>query len=504
MKDWFYMLPNEKIGPRYAEAIRLAAEIENAYKKHKVPIKIPPKNYDPIYGDGFKFRVDPKKDTSVEKFEKLVLTVQYDLKLPFLQAVRENGKLYLITSPSNSLSVNNDLKLLLECPGYKKDFKKMQIVHPVGIDQNGNPIVCDLVEYPHVMVSGTTRSGKSTSLKCLLVSLLQYPSKYINILIADRGSDLAVFKNAPHLSCPIIRDPETLENVLLILKEEMERRNQLIFSDKANLKKLPYIVCVIDEFAWFIDEISNNTKSEKVIKAVSDILRFGRHSKIHLVLSIHDPKQDIAKIELGDIRVRLVFQTVNARKSSTAFGAGGAESLDGCGEMIFHHVNKQHRLKGFYMNDRKIRSEILKSIQNSFEENILNTYKFIISDEDLQKKKEAGSNHIIDSYSEQATYRKQDDDNQKFAGIVLWALTQQSVSISAIQKRFSAGFDRAKSIHEKLLEYKIIGKSSAKQAQKVLPKSVEDIPTELRTFLSKYVSEDDIENAINRRIINEQ
>ena len=503
MGDWIYQLSNEKIGPRYAKAIRLAAEIENAYKNHKVPIKIPTKDYDPIYGDGFKFRVKLKKGITVEKFEKSVLTVQYALKLPFLQAIRENGVLYLITSTPNPLPLNNSLELLLESPGYKEDFDKMHIVHPVGIDQNGNPIVCDLVEYPHVMVSGTTRSGKSTSLKCLLVSLLQYPSKYINIIMADRGNGLDAFENSAHLSYPIIHDPETLENVLLLLKDEMEKRNQLTFSDKALFKKLPYIVCVIDEFAWFVDEM----KSEKAINIINDILRFGRHCKIHFVLSIHDPKQDIAKIELGDIRVRLVFQTVNARKSSTAFGSGGAELLSGNGEMIFYHGGEQYHLKGFYIDDKDIRAEL----QNHSYLCSLNSatyprgkYGFTITKEDIYRKNKDIEPFVFEYTSEQTTKQRRNDNNEEFANIVLWALTQQSVSINAIQKRFSAGFDRAKSIHEKLLGYEIIGKSSAKQAQKVLPKSIENISTELRTFLAKYVSKDDIENAINQRIMEEQ
>ena len=497
--DDFIFMEN---GPQLLKADQLARKIEEGYQAYNAPIKICKSDYNPCYGDGFKFIVKLKKKTQVEKFIKLVASVQYKANLPFLQAVQERGNLYLITSTPNSLSFNNDLKLLLKSPGYKTDFAKMEIAHPVGIDQNGNPIVRDLVKYPHVIVSGTTRSGKSTALKSLLVTLSQYSVQKINIIIADIGNGLSDFKDLPHLSCSIIRDPEILANTILLLQDEIKRRIQLEDTDKASLERLPYIICVIDEFAGFIGKI----KSEKVIDAMTYILGFSRHCKIHFVLSIHDPKQEIAKIELGSMRVKMVFQAVNTRKSITALGTGGAESLAGNGEMIFEHAGEKLRLKGFNVDDTEIHIKILESLQHSLvEEPSIERRQFTISDKDLQKKKIETSEQIIDIYSGQTiTHKKQNDDNQKFASIVLWALAQPSVSVNLMKNECHVSDKNANAFFEHLINFKVLGEKTAKGRLKVTVQSIEDIPTELRTFLSKYVSESIIENAINQRIMNAQ
>lgn len=369
MKKW-NTIPFSADDLKLYQADELACKIEECYWKCNVSIKIRKKGYNPCYGDGFKFEVKLNDGTHVESVEKLIPTVKYRLRLPVLLPIKENGVLYLATSTNHSLSLNNDLSHILKSKEYDSDFDTMKIAHPVGVDSNGNAVICDLVEYPHAMVSGTTRSGKSTALKCLLVSLAKYLPKDVNILIADRGAGLSMFAGLPHLSYPIIHTPDKLATVMMIIKDEMKRRTDLALSDQMSFEKLPYLVCVIDEFAWFIDEISSKKESEKVIKVINDILRYGRHNKIHLFLSIHDPKQEIAKIELGDIRVKMVFQTVNSRKSSNALGSGGAEKLNGSGEMIFDHISTSYQLQGFYIDDDKIDLEIQNNRQGFLDTDI--------------------------------------------------------------------------------------------------------------------------------------
>ena len=365
MREWGDNIPFNDDDLKEYEIYNLACDIEDCFMEYNVPIKIRKKGYDPRYGNGYRFEVDLKYGTRIENVEKLILTVQFKLKLPVLQIIKEGGKLYFTTATVRPVSSDKNLEKILKSEKYISEFEKKEIAHPVGVDFDGNVMICDLVEYPHAMVSGTTKSGKSTALKCLLVSLLKYSPDKMNFIIADRGAELSKFDGLPHLSYPIIYKPEELAYVFLCLKDEMERRNVLRREDEPSYLKLPYIVCVIDEFPWFIKEIDRNKRTEKVVEIINDILRFGRNTKIHLVLSIHDPKDEISIIEKGDIPVGLTFQTVNSRKSMNALGGTGADKFSGSGEMNFHYKGKDYHLQGVYMDDNKIGS-VVQYIKGNF------------------------------------------------------------------------------------------------------------------------------------------
>lgn len=501
-EKWGTGIPFSDEDLKMYRARELAKKIEDCYKHYDVRIKIRKKGYNPCCGDGFKFEVKLKDGTRVEKIEGLTRTIGVALQLPNLQLVTENATLYLTTFTPLTASLNNSLQRVVESEEYKSAFEKMRIAHPVGVDIYGEALISDLVEYPHALVSGTTRSGKSTALKCLLVSLLQYTPDEVNLLVADRGAELSRFNGLPHLSYPIIYMPEDLACVSLLLKDEMERRNVLRREDEPSFSKLPYIVCVIDEFPWFIDEISTNRRTEKVVKIINDILRYGRNAKIHLVLSIHDPKSDIAIIEKGDIPVGLVFQTVNARKSMNVFGGAGAEKLSGEGEMYFYRGGKQYHLKGVYMDDGEIDLEV-RNIKLAFfnSEFPRGEYGFSISDVDLEKKKEEIADHISVSISGKDIDTNAEERERKFVDVTRWVLSQRSVSVNLIRNNCSVGDKYAQGFFEKLQSYGVIGGAAEKGRREVCPQSIEEIPNELREILSRNdVSDDEIAIAISKRM----
>lgn len=503
MKKWSDTIPFSADDLKLYEADRLARKIEECYWDCNVSIKIRKKGYNPCCGDGFKFEIKLNGGTRIESVEKFISTVQYKLKIPVLKAVKENGVFYLATYTSHTLSLDNNLSRILKSEEYRSAFKMMNIAHPVGVDSNGNTVICDLVKYPHAMVSGTTRSGKSTALKCLLVSLAKYSNEVVNLLIADRGAELSMFADLPHLSYPIIHTPNKLATVIMLLKDEMKRRTDLELSDQNRFEKLPYIVCIIDEFAWFIEEIDNSKKSEKVKKIINDILRYGRHNKIHLILSIHDPKQEIAKIELGDIRVKMVFQTVNSRKSSTALGSGGAEKLNGSGEMIFDHINSSYQLQGVFIDDDMIGSEIPNTwvVFSADYNGVLQKYDFTISDEDMKTKEAETEEYIIKNSTGEDNSGSKDEQEGKFVEVVLWVLAQKSVSINSIQEEHPVGNKYAKIYFQRLRSLGVIGDIIEKGRREVLPQSIEEIPDDLKDFLSHYnVSDDKIMEAISKRV----
>lgn len=503
MTKWSDTIPVSYGDLKLHYAAVVADAIEDCYSEYNVPIKIRKKGYDPCYGNGFKFEVNLKYGTPIEKVKKLIPTVQLMLKLPAFQAIQEGGNLYFIIATVHPVPSNNKLEEILGSEEYISEFERMELAHPVGVDFEGNVMICDLEDYPHAMVSGTTRSGKSTALKCLLVSLLRYSPNKMNFIIADRGAELSKFDGLPHLSYPIIYKPEELAYVFLCLKDEMERRNVLRREDESSYLKLPYIVCVIDEFPWFIKEIDRNKRTEKVVEIINDILRFGRNTNIHLVLSIHDPKDEIAIIEKGDIPVGMTFQTVNSRKSMNALGGAGADKFSGSGEMNFHYKGKDYHLQGVYMDDNKIGS-IVRYIKDNFSgcESPKGEYGFLISGEELEKKKKDTDGYSMELASGKVSSNRNDDEKgSKFVKVVLWALSQTNVSANSIQQECKVSNNNAKQYYENLQSLGVLGEVGERGRRKVLPQSIEEISGDLKDILFHYnISDDEIMDAINKRV----
>lgn len=499
MAKWKSSIPGF---PEY-DAYELAHKIEDCYKKHNAPIKIHKSGPVPFYGNGYKFAVNlEQSEAPVGKIERIVDDIQFTLHLPALKAIRENGVLYLVTSGTDLTLKNNNLLQIIASDKYKSVFEKMKMAHPVGVSENGDVMICDLEDYPHAMVSGTTKSGKSTALKCLLASLLKYPPDKMNFLVADRGVELNKFRDLPHLSSAIIHTPEDLAYALLLLHDEMERRNELIRESQEDFSVLPYIVCIVDEFPWFIDAIKGNKQTEKVVKAINDILRFGRNTKIHIVLSIHDPKDDIAIIEKGDLPVSLVFQTANTRKSMNVLDGAGAQKLKGRGDMNFRYHGETHHLQGVYITDEEIAGLVQFIIEQSEYDSQFprGRYGFSISNKDIEEKRAEAVRYITNFSTEMDNSNKYNDKDLKFAQVVLWVLSQACVSVNLIQTELHVANKYADKFFKDLKSYEVIGDITEKGRRKVTPKSIEDIPDELKEFLSRQgITDDKIKEAIEKR-----
>lgn len=487
--------------PELIEAYQKAVDIEDCFHEHDVKIKIRKKDYDPCYGDGFRFLVKLKDKTRVEQINKLIPTVRLKLKLPNLRSISENGCFFLVTS-SNNLTLNNNLLQIISSDKYKSVFEIKEIAHPVGIRESGDVMICDLEDYPHVMVSGTTRSGKSTALKCLLVSLLKYPPCKMNLLLADRGWELNKFSGLPHLSAPIIQMPEDLVYALSFLHDEMERRIKLMQEDHEIISTLPYIVYIVDEFPWFIGSINSKKQAENFIKQTNDILRFGRNTKIHVVLSIHDPKDSIALIEKSDIPVSMVFHTANIKKSVNSLDSSGAEKLKGEGDMNFRYKGETHHLQGVYISDEEIDKLVHQIIKRSEYDRQLprGEYGFSISDKDIKAKKAEAVRSITDFPIEMHDSINNDME-QKFAEAILWVLSQVSVSINLIKQECHLSNANADKLFKQLQKYGIISDFTVEKGRcKVCPHSIDEIPDELTEHLSRQgITDDAITKAIEKR-----
>lgn len=482
-------------------ADELAKKIIKRYKSHGVSIGIKDKGIT-ILQDRFKFKIKLLPGTRVDQIDKYSKDVQVSLKLPLFQVIQESLSIFIIAS-KESLKDNNLLDIF-KSSEYIAAKKIMEIAHPLGFDATNKLVIADLALYPHLMLCGTTGSGKSMALKSLLVSLLGgYSPNKVNILICDKAGDLLPFSELPHLLCPIIQDFEVFFNIILLLQAEMERRINMKHSEE--FSRLPVIVCVIDEFLSFISGTDDKRSSKLARDVISDILRRGRHAHIHMILAAHNPTKENVKIDISDIPSKMAFRVAKFTNSVTVLGQSGAEKLLGKGDMLFQSSQNDEfqRVQGAYISPEEM-EEALNQIRTYYskvpkqKEDAHSPHNgFMLTGTDLQQ---MGIKTGDERIKIPMTNTTRNRDDALLARIIMWTLEHDLVSCNKIIETFNIGWRRANGFLERLCEFGIVGDIYKKLPREVLPISVEDISAETMDFLSKSgVAVNDITTAIQNR-----
>lgn len=491
----------------YNDAIRLAKQIVSFYEKREVPLNIDKWDIQ-IHGKRYKFRVILKKRTKIELIRRYTRDARFYLDLVLFEIMEEETDIYIVAS--RKLPQKNGLLHILKSQEYSEARKVMNIVHPVGIDIMGDPCISDLTKYPHAMVVGTTRSGKSVALKSLLLSIVcMYLPEKVNLLIGDGASDLQQFSGLPHLSYPLINDNECFFGVVLILKEEMERRINMKHTDE--FRWLPSIIFVIDEFNSFVSNSTRNKqKLELLTEAISELLRRGRHAKIHLILAAHNPTKQNMRIDMGDIPVKLVFRVPNMHNSVTVLGEGGAEKLRGEGDMYFYHNGESKHLLGTYISEKDTEG-VLKTVKRECAvRNIYSRqhptlhrdkYSFKIAESAIRLKMEELEDSCM-GFS--MAGRNKNDSGRKellFAKVVLWTLGQPFVSCNRICESFKIGWSKANNFLERMQDMGIVDGLDAKLPRTVLLNSVDELPEKVLDILQDVgIPFEDISSAMMNKV----
>ena len=464
----------------------LIRTIEKHYRCHGVNIKLTlqsaVKNC-----KRYIFQIRLKPGTKISLVFDRASDIGAALQLPLFQPFRDGSSICLAVSKSN-ITQNSLLKMLTSLM-----FRRSRYFLPVAIGYNmrGEMVFADLAEMPHAMYAGTTNSGKSIGLICLISSLIiKRPVKDVNLILFDIGAKtLEPFNDIPHLSYPIIKDADTGIYVIQKLVEEMERRIEM---DRSELQDLPTIVCVIDEYVSFINNIESKKQAQKLADRISNLLRRGRHAKINMVLSTQDPTLKNMKVDVGNITTRMAFTCAKYHNSIAILGEGGAEKLSGKGAMLYksNDYPKPVYLQGAYISEDEV-DKFVNYIKNA--EHDLSS-KFLIPEYDLLEQKIQETEDFEDSDDLQGR-------TKELADIIMWALGRDTISASQIMDRFSMG-NRAYDIVEKLFEMGLITEKFANQPRTVLPRSVENLSeTVVKLLESHGYLREDISNVISKRSI---
>jgi len=359
------------------------------------------------------------------------------------------------------------LKDVVSSESFQRANSKLTLA--IGKDISGNPFVIDLARLPHLLVAGSTGSGKSVSINCMICSMLfkVTPDEVKFLLIDPKMLELSSYEGIPHLLLPVVTDPKEAAIALRWMVEEMERRYSIMAEkgirniDKYNQKmreetlpppeegstpkkKIPYVVVVIDELADLMI-VSGREVEESIIR----LAQMARAAGIHLILATQRPSVDVLT---GLIKVnfpaRISFQVSTKTDSRTILDAHGAEHLLGSGDMLFlpPGSSKLRRVHGAYISEgeiRKIAEFWRRQGSPSYDRSV------------LQERRERKS-------AEDEVY------DEKYDEAVAFVTQTGQASISLIQRRFRIGYNRAARIIERMEQEGIVGPSDGVKPREVL------------------------------------
>jgi len=364
---------------------------------------------------------------------------------------------------------------------------KSKITFAIGKDIANNPIVGNISTFPHLLIAGTTGSGKSVCMNSLILSLLfkSSPEDVRLIMIDPKMVELGVYNGIPHLLTPVITDPKKAAGALQFGVYEMQKRYKL-FSEigtrdleaynaimvAEGSEKLPQIVVLIDELADLM-----MTAPKDVEESIVRIAQLGRASGLHLVVATQRPSADIITSTMkANIPSRIAFTVASAINSRIIIDQMGAEKLIGKGDMLFAPVGigKPIRVQGCFVSDRE-REDIIEFIKANAESNYSEEILTDIENRSSRSSGSIASADSIDSVSSQIDMftnaigkEPAEPVDEMFSAAVEVMLETGQASVSMLQRRLKLGYGRASRIVDQMEERGIVGQFDGSKPRQLL------------------------------------
>ena len=415
-----------------------------------------------------------------------VLTLQNDLALALaahpirMEAPIPGKSLVGIEVPNQTISLVK-LRDILESSVYSK--RKGNLFIALGKDVAGAPIMANLASMPHLLIAGSTGSGKSICINNIILSLVyeNSPADLRFILIDPKRVELSAYNDIPYLLTPVINDTDKIINSLRWVVKEMHERYKLLqAANKRNLdsynkavivNRLPYIVVIVDEFAALM-----SLAAKEVEAAVVSLAQLGRAAGIHLILATQRPSVDvITGLIKANITSRIAFAVASAMDSRTIIDSSGAEKLLGKGDMLFMtaEASKVKRIQGAFVTDEEVNDVV----------------------DYLKQQGEPEYNHAVTEKAQGATIvggGSYDDDLVLEAKEIVVKAGKASATL--LQRRLRVGYARAARLLDMLEQQGVVGPDRGSKAREVLVDQrdlEENFPSILDGSEEDYISDDD-------------
>ena len=478
--------PNKKVNFTAEQLARLSELLEIKLQEFNVKAKVIEAQPGPVVT---RFELDLAPGVKASKVTNISRDLARSMSMASVRVVEViPGKPYIGIEVPNSTREMVRLIELLTIPAFTDPNSILSMA--MGKDISGNPVIADLGKAPHMLVAGTTGSGKSVAVNSMILSmLLKYtPNELRLILIDPKQLELANYNDIPHLLTPVVTDMKDAVNALNWCVNEMERRYKLmsylkirkladynrkveeamangedlidptwkasdsVVGERApRLTPLPSIVIVADEFADMIMQVGK--KAEEMITRLA---QKSRAAGIHLLLATQRPSVDvITGLIKANIPTRVALRVNSKIDSRTILDAGGAEDLLGHGDMLFLGPGKiePERVHGAFISDDEV-----NNICDAWRERAAPNYV----------------DEILTPYDEEPTSRGFEDGDggserdALYDQCVSFVLETRKASTSSLQRKFSLGYNRAARIIDQMEENGIVSGMGANGKREIL------------------------------------
>lgn len=402
-----------------------------------------------------RYELTPAPGVKVSKIISLTDDLQLKLAAPGIRMEAPiPGKSAIGIEVPNSKVSSVGLSTLLASTVFAK--LKSPLAFALGEDITGNSIVAKLSDMPHLLIAGSTGSGKSVCLNSIIMSFLfnTTPEELKMVFIDPKMVELTVYNGIPHLMTPVVTDPKKASVVLRWMTTEMEKRYKL-FAEKGvrdiyrynqvEQEMMPFIVIIIDELADLM-----MVAPVEVEDSICRLAQMARAAGIHLIVATQRPSVDVVTgIIKANIPSRIAFAVSSQADSRTILDIGGAEKLLGKGDMLFHPVGavKPYRVQGAFVSDAEIES----------------TVAFI--KEQLPGEYEGEELHELEESLEKFDTGIEDE---LFWDAVQLFVESQKPSVSHLQRKLRIGYARAARLVDMMEERGIVSEMDNNKKREVL------------------------------------
>lgn len=446
-----------------------AAILERTLAEFRIEVKVVEIDTGPVIT---MFELELSAGTKVSQINSLANDIARALKAPAVRVVAPiPGKNTIGIEVPNINKEKVRLKELIMLGGVKPT--KMALPIFMGKNASGDPLIADIATMPHLLVAGTTGSGKSVSINTLIMSVLmtQRPDHVKLILVDPKMVELSIFKDIPHLMCPIVTDMQRAEMILQWATTKMDERYELLaeagvrdigsfnrmskeqiyerFAPTTDEEKLqipthlPYIVIVIDELADLM-----MTSGKEVEHHLSRLAQKSRAVGIHLIVATQRPQANVVTgLIKSNLPCRMAFRVASRMDSRIVLDQNGAEVLMGEGDMLFlpPGSSKLVRAQGTYIEDDELRAVLAD----------LSTKARPVFHHELQRLRPAGEGEDTER-------------DPLFDDAVSIIVESQRGSVSLLQRRLEIGYSRASRLIDQMASAGIVGDYKGSQAREVL------------------------------------
>ena len=420
-----------------------------------------------------RYEVELEKGVRLNKLTTVADDIALSLGASGVRIAAVTGKISVVGIEVPNRAVTTvSLREVIDSAEFNKAKSKSSFA--VGKDIAGNCIVGNIAKLPHMLIAGTTGSGKSVCMNSIIISLLYKasPDDVKLIMVDPKMVELGIYNGIPHLLIPVVTDPKKAAGSLQWAVTEMMRRykamsdagvrdlesyNSIVEAEEEG-SKLPQVVVIIDELADLM-----LVAAKEVEESICRIAQMGRAAGIHLIIATQRPSADvITGLMKANIPSRIAFSVASAMESRIILDTQGAEKLVGRGDMLFAPIGagKPLRVQGCFVSDPEV-----EAVANYVKDNYVTTYDQTVMEEIEKKASQTGGKP---SASDPEPNAEELEGDEMLPAAVDVILETGQASVSMLQRRLKLGYARAARIVDEMEEKGIVGPFQGSKPRAIL------------------------------------